>query len=139
MEEKKTNQGAGMPAFDVWAYDVLGESDLKAAASSGSVLTVKLMRRARKEGCDTLIYRVPVQLKVLDVKTRRRAGAAAPMTHRELEVKVEVANDVQKGVLNAFDDGQGLSAFKAGTQFTLVFWPDGTMARVSRSSEVLYT
>lgn len=29
MEEKKTNQGAGMPAFDVWAYDVLGESDLR--------------------------------------------------------------------------------------------------------------
>lgn len=147
--ERKAPVG-GMPKFDVWAYGVAGEYDLRAAKESGEIQKMELMRKVRGQDNSTLIGRVTAKLRVTDVHERRRKDAKKMMdsTHRELEVHVEVVEDVPMGVTNGLDDGQGLSAFKAGTQFVLVYCPAFVlvycpadklhMARVSRSSAVLY-
>lgn len=123
----------GMPRFDVWVTGLPDENYLEDA-----VFDVKMMRRSRENGSDTLLFPVPAKLKVVGVTPRRRSGTKVPgSTHRELAVEVELVEDAQKGNLNHFDDGQGLSAFKAGTRFVLVYWPSDRMARVSRSCEVL--
>lgn len=133
----------GQPQFEVWAYDMPGEGDLRIAEQSGKAVDVNMMRRHREKGSDSLIYRVPVSLKVLSVKNRRRGSDTKKQVgsmHRELAVEVEMVQNARKGILNGYDDGLGLSAFKAGTQFMLICCPDdGTkIARVSRSSDVLY-
>lgn len=139
--ERKAPVG-GMPKFDVWAYGVAGEYDLRAAKESGEIQKMELMRKVRGQDNSTLIGRVTAKLRVTDVHERRRKDAKKMMdsTHRELEVHVEAVEDVPMGVTNGLDDGQGLSAFKAGTQFVLVYCPADKlhMARVSRSSAVLY-
>lgn len=127
--EKPTN---GKPRYDVWAYGLPGENEL-----AGRDLDVQLMRRAAQGGGDTLIYKVPVKLHVLSVQPRRRVSGAPGSTHRELAVEVEMVENAQRGAMNSFDDGQGLSAFKAGERFTLVYWPSDRMARVSRSCAIL--
>lgn len=134
---------SSMPKFNVWVYDLPDEYDLKVAARSGQAVSVHMMRRRRMTDDASLVYRVPASLKVLDVKDRRRSGTAkreVGSMHRELAVEVEMVKDAPKGILNSCDDGLGLSAFKAGTQFTLVYCPDDRTrtARVSRSSDVLY-
>lgn len=134
---------AGQPKFEVWVYDMPGEGDLKIAEQSGKAVSVHMMRRHREKGSDSLIYRVPVGLKVLSVKDRRRGSDTKKRVgsmHRELAVEVEMVENAPKGILNGYDDGLGLSAFTAGTKFTLVYCPDdGTKAaRVSRSSDALY-
>lgn len=133
----------GVPVFEVWASDMLSEGDLKIAEQVGKVVNVHLMRRHREKNCDSLVYRVPVSLKVLSVKDRRRGSDTKKQVgsmHRELAVEVEMVKDAPKGILNSHDDGLGLSAFKAGTQFVLVYCPDDRTwtARVSRGSDVLY-
>lgn len=135
--------GAGQPKFEVWAYDMPSEADLRIAEQGGKAVDVNMMRRHREKSSDSLVYRVPVSLKVLSVKNRRRGSDTKKRVgsmHRELAVEVEMVKNAPKGILNGCDDGLGLSAFKAGTQFTLVYCPDdGTKAaRVSRSSDVLY-
>lgn len=133
----------GRPKFEVWASDMPSEGDLKIAEQVGKVVNVYLMRRNREKNCESLVYRVPVSLKVLSMKTRRRGSDTKKQVgsmHRELAVEVEMAEDAPKGTLNSYDDGLGLSAFKAGTQFVLVYCPDDRTwtARVSRGSDVLY-
>ena len=135
--------GKNLPRFDVWAYGMASECDLKIAAQNGEVQNVRMMRKLRERNEDSLIYQVNAKLKVLSVSDRRRGGASKKMVgsmHREVAVKVEVVEDVPKGILARPDDKLGMSAFKAGTQFVLVYCPDdGTRtARVSRSSDVLY-
>lgn len=144
MEEKKMPKaaGTGVPDFEVWAYGLASEYDLKAAKTSGKVQEVQMMRRHRELSKDSLVYRVPVKLKVLKVYDRRRGNATKKEVgsmHRELGVEVEMVENAPKGILNNYDDGLGMSAFTAGTQFTLVYCPDDhtTAARVSRSCEVL--
>lgn len=133
----------GVPKFEVWASDMPSEGDLKIAEQVGKVVNVYLMRRNREKNCESLVYRVPVSLKVLSMKTRRRGSDTKKQVgsmHRELAVEVEMVEDAPKGTLNNHDDGLGLSAFKAGTQFVLVYCPDDRTwtARVSRGSDVLY-
>lgn len=137
------NLGRNLPKFEVWAYEMPSECDLKIAAQNGEVQTVRMMRKLRGQNADSLIYRVNAKLKVLGVSDRRRGSVSKKTVgsmHREVAVEVEVVEDVPKGILNNLDDGLGMSAFKVGTQFTLVYCPDdGTRtARVSRSCDVLY-
>lgn len=134
--------GTGVPEFEVWAHGLAGEYDLRAAITSEKVQEVRMMRRHRKLNADSLVFPVNVKLRVLDVKVRRRANTTKKEVgsmHRELAVEVKMEEDAPKGILNDHDDGTGLSAFKAGTVFTLVYCPDdGTKAaRVSRSCDVL--
>lgn len=125
----------GMPKFDVWVYGLPGEDELV----SGAEREVKLMRRLRGQSADSLITPSAAKLKILNVTPRRKSGTKSPeSTRQELEVEVEVTEGVQRSLMNSFDDGQGLSAFKTGVKFTLVYYPFDKMARVSRSCEVLF-
>lgn len=139
MEEKKTQRIDRQPRFDVWVDGLPTEQQLSACATEQRPVDVRMMRRSREQRCETLLYKVPAVLKVLSVTPRRREGSrAVDSTHKELAVEVEVAEDVARGNLGGADDGLGLSAFKAGTRFMLVYWPYDQMARVSRSSDVLF-
>ena len=125
--------GAGLPKFDVWVYGMPGEDELE-----GAVREVKMMRRLREQGSDTLVSAAPATLKVLNVTPRRKSDTKSPdSTRRELAVEVELTEGVKRSVMNHFDDGLGLAAFKTGIKFTLVYWPFDKMARVSRSCDVL--
>lgn len=126
--------GVGQPEFDVWVYGMPGEDELE----KGIVREVKLMRRLRAQGSDTLVMASAATLKVLNVTPRRKSDTKSPdSTRRELEVEVELTEGVKRSVTNHFDDGQGLAAFKTGVVFTLVYWPFDKMSRVSRSCKVL--
>lgn len=137
MEEKKMPKatGTGQPKFDVWVYGLPGEDEMKA----GVTCEVKMMRRLREQGSDTLVAPSPATLKVLKAESRRKSDTRSPdSTRRELAVEVMLAEGVKRSVTNHFDDGQGLAAFKTGVTFTLVYWPFDKMSRVSRSCDVLF-
>ena len=126
--------GTGQPKFDVWVYGMPGEDELEV----GTVREVKMMRRLRAQGSDTLVTASSAKLKVLKVEPRRKSDTKSPdSTRRELAVEVEMVEGVKRSITNHFDDGRGLAAFETGVTFTLVYWPFDKMARVSRSCEVL--
>lgn len=127
--EKQNN---GRPKFDVWVMGLPGEDGMQV----GAEIDVKLMRRAREQNADTLVFPEAATLKITSVKPRRRQGSESS-THRELEVEVVFTKNVQHGKTNQFDDGRGLEAFRADTECTVVYWPSDQMARVSRHSAVL--
>ncbi len=131
----------GMPKFDVWFSDLGSELSLKEHMDGGKYQAVRMMRRNREVGADTLTAAVRADLKIVSMAERKRADGrpySPSSLHREVELEVEMVSRAGREITNHFDDGQGLSAFRTGTRFTVVYWPSDQMARVSRSSAVLY-